>query len=435
MATYRIGSDGDYASWAALLVGETLVADDIIQFARGETFSFSTSIDPGANDLTFEAYGTGAKPRLVDGGLDSSSSLFGIATETGITIQYLYLQRDTGDASRGCVDIRANDGTIQFCEIVGGQNGGIRVVGNPTGLSIRHNEIHDNGDDGIWGQFGDNTLIEWNTFYNNSSNGTGGDGIQSSVSTGTQIFRHNTITMQAESIKQGIVGGSSGNTIIYDNVIALAAEAAGIGQVGINIDGSCEIYRNKITGTGKNGIYLLLDGNSQTQKVHSNIIDISGAEYGIYTTGSATYGAASLSFANNTIRGAFTQGIRIVNITSGNAAVNNNIIDCLDAANTTFGIKGTTDITFDAADKNLIINLGSGSASSDVTLTNTITDDPQLDANYRPGNSALKAAGTWIAGVRGYDDLPLPIHPDIGAVQDRDYPGRKQGATDGDADE
>lgn len=54
--------------------------------------------------------------------------------------------------------------------------------------------------------------------------------------------------------------------------------------------------------------------------------------------------------------------------------------------------------------------------------------DPMLDENYIPQNPALKAAATWLAGVTAYDGLPLPLHPDIGAVQDRSYPGRRQGS-------
>jgi hypothetical protein len=38
---------------------------------------------------------------------------------------------------------------------------------------------------------------------------------------------------------------------------------------------------------------------------------------------------------------------------------------------------------------------------------------------------AAMATGTWLAGVRVADDIPLPVSPDWGAVQDREYPGRK----------
>jgi hypothetical protein len=49
----------------------------------------------------------------------------------------------------------------------------------------------------------------------------------------------------------------------------------------------------------------------------------------------------------------------------------------------------------------------------------------QFNADWMPLDSELLAAGTRQAGVQAYDSLPLPLHPDIGAVQDRSYPGRK----------
>jgi parallel beta-helix repeat protein len=44
---------------------------------------------------------------------------------------------------------------------------------------------------------------------------------------------------------------------------------------------------------------------------------------------------------------------------------------------------------------------------------------------------ATKDTAAWIAGVRAYDDLPIPLHPDIGAVQDRTAPGRRFGVGGG----
>jgi len=54
--------------------------------------------------------------------------------------------------------------------------------------------------------------------------------------------------------------------------------------------------------------------------------------------------------------------------------------------------------------------------------------DPLVDAlgNLAPSSPA-RGAATWVAGLRGHDDLPLPLHPDIGAVQDRSAPGRRHG--------
>jgi hypothetical protein len=55
-----------------------------------------------------------------------------------------------------------------------------------------------------------------------------------------------------------------------------------------------------------------------------------------------------------------------------------------------------------------------------------------LDARYLPSESSgLRAAGAWLTGVLAYDDLPIPLHPDIGAVQDRNAAGRRFGVGSG----
>lgn len=61
-----------------------------------------------------------------------------------------------------------------------------------------------------------------------------------------------------------------------------------------------------------------------------------------------------------------------------------------------------------------------------------VTGDAGInETTYAPANSLVKDAGTWVPGVRAYDDLPLPLRPDIGAVQDRNAPGRKFGVAGG----
>jgi hypothetical protein len=68
------------------------------------------------------------------------------------------------------------------------------------------------------------------------------------------------------------------------------------------------------------------------------------------------------------------------------------------------------------------------SASED---DNSVSVDPGFNASYGISNASLKATGEWIANVRGYDDLSIPLHPDIGAVQDRNAAGRKFGVGGG----
>lgn len=52
-----------------------------------------------------------------------------------------------------------------------------------------------------------------------------------------------------------------------------------------------------------------------------------------------------------------------------------------------------------------------------------------LSGNITSG--AVTGGGVWIVGVRASDDLPLPLRPDIGAVQDRNAPGRRFGVGGG----
>jgi hypothetical protein len=61
--------------------------------------------------------------------------------------------------------------------------------------------------------------------------------------------------------------------------------------------------------------------------------------------------------------------------------------------------------------------------------TNAVEADAEINDDYSlPTDSPARGAGTWIAGARAFDDLPLGVHPDIGAVQDRDDPDRIDGA-------
>ncbi len=77
------------------------------------------------------------------------------------------------------------------------------------------------------------------------------------------------------------------------------------------------------------------------------------------------------------------------------------------------------------------ITSGTWAAASTNTGTGTIFTDPQLDVSYRPQASACMGSGTWASGVRGIDDLPLPLHPDMGPWQDRTAPGRQFGSGGG----
>jgi hypothetical protein len=52
-------------------------------------------------------------------------------------------------------------------------------------------------------------------------------------------------------------------------------------------------------------------------------------------------------------------------------------------------------------------------------FSSNITAAPQLGSDYAPQNAALRGVGVFVTGVRARDDLPLSLHPDIGAIQRR----------------
>jgi hypothetical protein len=74
------------------------------------------------------------------------------------------------------------------------------------------------------------------------------------------------------------------------------------------------------------------------------------------------------------------------------------------------------------------------SAGGTINDTNLVTGatgyaDPE---NGQMGVGGVgKAVGTWIAGAMGSDGLAIPLHPDIGAVQDRNAAGRRFGVGSG----
>ena len=84
-----------------------------------------------------------------------------------------------------------------------------------------------------------------------------------------------------------------------------------------------------------------------------------------------------------------------------------------------YTVVDVTDVDWSAEDYNAFIGFASGATNHTLGTNDVFTE------------TGCVGAGTWIAGVRAYDDLPLPLHPDIGAVQDRTAPGRRFGVGGG----
>jgi len=69
-------------------------------------------------------------------------------------------------------------------------------------------------------------------------------------------------------------------------------------------------------------------------------------------------------------------------------------------------------------------------SAESVSATN-VQADPGLNADYRATLATCLKAGQWKAGMRMLDDLPAPLNPDMGAVQDREAAGRRFGTEGG----
>jgi hypothetical protein len=62
----------------------------------------------------------------------------------------------------------------------------------------------------------------------------------------------------------------------------------------------------------------------------------------------------------------------------------------------------------------------------------SVITNPAVNDDYTlPAASSARGTGVWVSGVRGDDDLPLPLHPDMGPWQDRTAPGRRFGVGGG----
>lgn len=236
---------------------------------------------------------------------------------------------------------------------------------------------------------GDNSgLIITNNYLNSSTSAVPGQSLLSSAGTGTGgVVENNTI----------IASKAAGNTALYIHIA------------------NATIRRNIVTG-GATSIFLAGDG----AKAYANIVLASGV-IGIHPNTSA----AGQMVANNTIIGdSSTEGGVNIESTSVNAFIYNNVI--------TGFAKGIVRLNAGAT---IQYNCLYNNTDNDVYFTldgTNVTQNPVIQADYSLGaGSPARAAGVWIAGVRAYDDLPLPLHPDIGAVQDRSAPGRRFGVGGG----
>jgi hypothetical protein len=218
--------------------------------------------------------------------------------------------------------------------------------------------------------------------YTAATGGGDGDGMQFTAFVGALDINGPAIVVGSASTKQGIIVSGAGTGSIKN--AALFGATSGLSFE----NGTWTVASNRILSPIERGIS---GKDSATITAYGNLI-VNPGVYGIY--GEATVTAITARF--NTV-------VAVTGIAQAGGTVTSE-----DNA-----IVGTT-------------NIYAGTVASKARDVTASTLAALLDANYFV-LPAYRGLGAWAAGIRALDDLPLPLNPDIGAIQDRTAPGRRFG--------
>lgn len=157
--------------------------------------------------------------------------------------------------------------------------------------------------------------------------------------------------------------------------------------------------------------------NSSSGHTMMGTLSVGNRKPGLYLSNSSTgCRAYNNTMTGNCKGGGFTAEITSNTNSTGFTSANNLLIKL---GNATVGI-GLSAGSASGSTSTKDCIFGYSTATQNITATNTVTNDPLLDANYRPTSaSPCLAAGTRVSGVRLRDFYGKEIDdvPDIGAVQ------------------
>ena len=387
----------------------------------GTTSTRDATITYGGNDITMGAYGTGERPYIECTKTDGHAVT--AVERTGIVITGLKIS-SAATATYAVINVYAavatSDPQITDCEIVGGYKG-IQVGGSVTWTSdnvlIKDNIVHGSANDAIFFQSIGSARILNNTTYD-----TGDDGI-AVVSSGTaNEVAYNTCT-NAAGTKQPLIITNSNPLAPAGTAFAWIHHNTAIGGIYcLNVKIGARVECNTLIGMGAgNTMHINLDPSHANQVIQVSGNHCSGTVVtngSIVCTGESTQG--TFRIYNNTVDASTPRGIWLLtSITTATVtARNNRLIGRSDAGS--IGIAAHADDWGQLTESNSAVSGFATSIGTGGTLDTTSNT-----------TGAYAGLGVWIAGVRGYDDLPLPLTPDIGAVQDRNLPGRRFGVGSG----
>lgn len=436
MTTYYVRSDAGGAGDGS--ANTSVAAWTMEQFnaaspAAGDTVYF-TGTFTGVT-LTPKTSGSAGSPIVLEAG---SATIVGTNVQFAVLIsgkEYITLRGLTVTgvvkASSNTIGIyiagTCNNIGIEDCNVSGVRSDNAAYGNGIYGLSCANGwvtgcTVTDVDCDGIWWR-GDNTKVLNNTISDvGKGSGVAGDCIQFSADyANVQIIGNRCDHSSVEEKQCIILSGAAADTgVVVANNWCKMAPYTGLDTKTIFIEAAAFVCRGNYVENGKYGIWSETDGSY----IYGNILVNVGVR-GI----PISYTGAEVSYIyNNTIVGGCSDGGIFQSSAAASGATqfkNNLVVNCtgkgmyVDGANTIL-------------DSNCAYGNGDDYGGTPGSATNNLTSNPLLAADYSLGSgSPCRGTGIWIAGVRAYDDLPLPLHPDIGAVQDRSAPGRRFGVGGG----
>lgn len=300
---------------------------DTVKFQRGEIWSDTTLNTPGADDFTFEDYGSGTKPQI-DGDIVFPIIIWGAGTLDNLTIRNIYVTGQgyqDGHARIIFLD-QVNGATIDGILGEGdATNSGANQEGkncvelfNCTGtIVIKNCDISDYGANCIPCQ-GPNSRDSTGIAVNSLSSGTieiydnvvhdiNGDCIQIAESTPTSVVIYgNTLYNAGEDAID--IKGVTGDTEIYNNTLHRTAGFTGSGGSG----GNKTIVQ--VHGEGSTG--------SDNVKIRDNTFN--GGDCTAIRIGHPTLDAINVQVYNNYIED--HEGSILVWLQSDNVSVHHNLV-------------------------------------------------------------------------------------------------------------
>jgi len=387
-ADAALGSGGDPTDKAHCLSMTTFnaasfSAGDVVVFShRGETFT--TGCVPPTAGITLQGEDSTNLP-VIEGG-----ATFGI--DFGTKDNMVLLDLDVRSDDEHGVRHGAGAGGYTLTRVRGtarksSKNGFHLYRPEASTVLTLRDIVASGGNDGVYcdGNAANFTVYVYGGTIIGATGGDG-DGMQFTAFVGALYINGPVISVNSASTKQGIICSGAGTGEIKNTHITGATSGL------FFEDGTWTVSGNRLLSQSARGIS---GKTSATITAYGNLI-INSGDYGIYGEADVTAITAKFNTVSST---------RAIAQAGGTVTSEYNVL-----AGSADAYGGTV-----------------SSKAGDVTGS-TLSAIAGSDYLVIP---AYRATAMWSAGIRGLDDLPIPLNPDPGAVQDRTAPGRRFGVGGG----